>query len=337
MKIVILSTGGTISAIAPDLANLNDYKVGRVEIKSLLSPKMRRLARIKKFSNIDSADMTNKMLFNLARRVEKLASCTRAVVITHGTDSMAESAYFLSLTIRTKKPIILTGAMKPTNALDFDGARNLGDAILVARKFSESRESSAIRGVFVVMGGLILSANEVYKAHTSDLCAFQSIYNAPFGRIENGKIEILREARLNSCANLNLCANRDSCANRIPKFRLKNIKKLPRVDILWVFEGAKIALKAYLKVGSEGLIIVGCGNGSIHKAVRESLKKCKIPFVVCSNINLGAVEGKFGISGGILSPQKARIALMLTLSHTKNATKIAKIMREIAQDSHESL
>lgn len=168
-KIYILATGGTIAGSAKksqDNLNFGSYTSGEKQISQLLEeiPSLGKLAQIsaEQFVNIGSQDMTSEICLNLARRVDEILREFDGVVITHGTDTMEESAYFLNLMINSDKPVILTGAMRNSDSLSSDGALNLYNAIAVA-----TNENARKMGVMVVINDEIYSARDVSKTNTN--------------------------------------------------------------------------------------------------------------------------------------------------------------------------
>ena len=314
--IAILATGGTIAGEASSKNSSTQYKAATLNIKSLLKDLtgLKDIARIsaKQIANIDSCDIDEKLWLSLAKEVNKLVKDKDidAVVITHGTDTMEETAYFLDLTIKSPKAVVLVGAMRPANAISSDGAKNLYNAICLA-----SDESSKNKGVLALMNDKIYSARNISKIHTLNLDAFKEeigymLDEKPFFRYLNAK-------------------------SIDEKFDLRNLYSLPRVDISYSYLGAKVAIKAFVKAGAKALVIAGSGAGSIDfdskKYLIKLLKEKKIFVVKSSRVGSGLVslskeelEQGF-ISANDLNPQKARILLSLALTKTKDIKELRKI------------
>ena len=321
MKITILATGGTIAGVSKSHSS-TDYTAGILDADSLLQsiPQITNIAKIKteQIANIDSADMEDSIWLELHQKIFEILPNTDAIIITHGTDTMEETAFFLDCTIHSHKPIILTGAMRPSNALSADGPKNLLNAIFLALC-----EDSQNRGVMVTMNDKIFSAKSVSKTHTLNLDAFSSINGSDLGYILDKKVFFYESAK------------RDSFY-----FDIKGIKSLPKVDILYSYanDRSAIAAKAFFESGSQGLIIAGSGAGSIHKNQKEILKdliKKGLIVVVSSRINNGLIalkesDKKDGfLCAKNLNPQKARTLLLLALSKKLSFEEIKRIFESL--------
>ncbi|WP_417903808.1 type II asparaginase [Campylobacter sp. LH-2024] len=319
-RIAILATGGTIAGVINDAISTTGYKAGALDIEVLLNavPQIKEIASIVGYqvSNIDSSDMSNEIQLKLAKKINKLLAKDEidAVVITHGTDTMEESAYFLHLTIKSDKPVILTGAMRPSTAMSADGSKNLYNAVALAINVK-----SKSKGVMIVMNDRILSARAAVKTHTLNLDAFSSPDFGDLGYILDGKVYFY---------------------NTIEKLHTKNtpfdidyLEDLPKVDILYTYsnDGNGIAAKALFENGSQALVIAGSGSGNIHenqKNILKELMKKNLIVVISSRIQTGEVilskedENLGFICAQDLNPQKARILLMLALTKTKDLKTI---------------
>ncbi|MFB1646705.1 type II asparaginase [Campylobacter molothri] len=319
-RIAILATGGTIAGVINDAISTTGYKAGALDIEVLLNavPQVKEIASIVGYqvSNIDSSDMSNEIQLKLAKKINKLLAKDEidAVVITHGTDTMEESAYFLHLTIKSDKPVILTGAMRPSTAMSADGSKNLYNAVALAINVK-----SKSKGVMIVMNDRILSARAAVKTHTLNLDAFSSPDFGDLGYILDGKVYFY---------------------NTIEKLHTKNtpfdidyLEDLPKVDILYTYsnDGNGIAAKALFENGSQALVIAGSGSGNIHenqKNILKELMKKNLIVVISSRIQTGEVilskedENLGFICAQDLNPQKARILLMLALTKTKDLKTI---------------
>lgn len=354
--IAILATGGTIAGLA-DLStkecrasHSDEYSAGVLsinEILDLLAKKgykktkksLQNLAHIstKQIANIDSADMSDEVWLTLAREIEAVfAGKVDGIVITHGTDTLEESAYFLHLVAKTQKPIVLVGAMRPANVPNSDGGKNLYNAIALAAH-------KDAKGVMIAMAGQILSPRQASKAHTHKLNAFCA--SSVLGSVRNGKVKFAKSLNLSTLPRLakkstNLSkSKKDSKAFLQPflqnpaPFCVRDCIALPKVDILYSYsnDGSAVAAKALFASGAQGLVIAGSGAGSIHQAHKNALKELilqGVVVVVSSRINGGRVvlkeaDKKAGfVSAGELNPQKARVLLMLCLTHTRDKAKI---------------
>ena len=322
-RVVVLATGGTIAGCAPSATETSVYQAGVLGVDALLSavPELRDHAEItgEQLCNIDSKDMTDEIWLRLADRVNAILAEgeTDAVVITHGTDTMEETAYFLTLTIKSEKPVVLTGAMLPATAEGADGPRNLLDAVRVA-----ACPASAGKGVLVVMNGDIHAARDVTKSHTQKIDAFVSPTVGRLGVSEkDGPVFYRAPLRRHTVR---------SEFDALP---------LPRVDILYGHEGDDGALvEAALRAGACGLVYAGMGNGSIPAEAEKALAEAAAGGVVVvrsSRTGDGAVvpaAPSYGEAGFIdsdtLNPPKARVLLRLALTKTKDRQEIQKMFHE---------
>ncbi|MBE6095709.1 MAG: asparaginase [Schwartzia succinivorans] len=321
-RVMVLATGGTIAGRELPAAGRTGYKAGVLSVGDLIAdvPELREIADVtgEQLCNIDSKDMTDEIWLRLAARVNEIfaADAADAVVIPHGTDTMEETAYFLSLTVKSDKPVVLTGAMRPATAADADGFENLLDAVRV------SASGDAVgKGVLVVMNGEIHEARDVTKIHTQNLAAFASPTTSCLGTVKNG-VPAFSRAPL-----------------RRPKsealFDLGDVSALPRVDILYGHEGDDGALAfAAEKAGAKGLVYAGMGNGSIPTEAEKALAKIAGRGVIvvrasrsCGGEVTSSVpfsdEAGF-IESGALNPQKARVLLRLCLAKMTDAAEIAR-------------
>lgn len=314
-KILVLATGGTIAGSAPSPSDVTGYRAGVIGVDTLLSavPAIQSFADVEgeQLCNIDSKDMTDEILTRLAVRVNEILAGneTDGIVITHGTDTMEETAFFLSLTVKSEKPVVLTGAMLPATARNADGPKNLLDAMRVAA----CPESSG-QGVLVVMNGKIFAAKEVTKTHTTKIDAFAAPDSGPLGHVDDNGVAFERTLNL-------------------PRLHFPADSLLPRVDILYGHEGDDGALvEAALHAGAKGIVYAGMGNGNIPAKAEKALAKASekgIVVVRASRSNSGPVvpadpsyTAAGFIDGGALNPQKARVLLRLALMQTNDRKEI---------------
>ena len=318
-NIAILATGGTIVSNIADCVDTTGYSVGGLSVENLISGVrgIEDLATIttKQISNIDSANMRDEIWLKLAKEINQiLDSDFDGVVITHGTDTMEETAYFLHLTIKSYKPVILVGAMRPSNSVSSDGAKNLYNAVALA-----ANKESEFKGVMVTMNDKILSARGVTKTHTLNLDAFSSPDFGDLGYMVDGKAYFYSAITKAHTTNT--------------PFDISQILNLPKVDILYSYsnDGNAVAARALFANGTKGLVIAGSGAGSIHEDHEKALKELisqGLKVVVSSRISQGRValnseKKSFGfISAEELNPQKARVLLMLSLIKTDDISQI---------------
>ena len=311
--IVILATGGTIAGSAASRTNSTSYQPAAVGIESLLKaiPELETVARVsgEQITQIASADMSVALWQQLAARVNALLAdvAVHGVVITHGTDTMEETAYFLNLTVASEKPVVLVGAMRPSSALSADGPANLLQAVSVA-----TTASAAGRGVMVLMNGLVHAAREVSKFNTSALDAFRSHDAGVLGSVVANRVHWGRSPA--------------QAHTQASPFRTDAGKTLPSVEILYGYAGvSRVAIDAFVQAGIKGLVHAGVGDGCVSAGTLAALKDARqagVQIVRASRVATGFVSrnGQVNddecdfITAGSLSPQKARILLMLGLA-----------------------
>ncbi|EAJ1740937.1 type II asparaginase [Campylobacter upsaliensis] len=316
-KVAILATGGTIAGSIDSAVATTGYTAGVVGVDVLIKavPEIQNLAKIEgqQIANIDSSNMRDEIWLKLAQEINKLfASGVDGVVITHGTDTMEETAYFLNLTIKSDKPVVLVGAMRPSTAISADGPKNLYNAVALAA-------DKNAKGVMVAMNDKIQSARAVVKTHTLNVDAFSSPDFGDMGYIVDGKVYFYN--------------NVAKAHTKKAPFNVKNLKELPKVDILYSYsnDGSGVAAKALFENGTKGIVVAGSGAGSIHEAQKEVLKELltkglKVAVssrVVAGRVAVSEADKKLGfISAEDLNPQKARVLLMLALTKTNDPKKI---------------
>lgn len=318
-RIAILGTGGTIAGFIDSTIATTGYTAGAIDIDVLIKavPQIRDLADIswEQIANIDSSNMCDEIWLRLAKKIAKLfAEGIDGVVITHGTDTMEETAYFLNLTIKSDKPVVLVGAMRPSTAISADGPKNLYNAVaLVANKEAKNK------GVMVAINDKILSARGVVKTHSLNVDAFSSPDFGDLGYIVDGKVFFYN--------------NVTKAHTKNAPFDVSKLTSLPKVDILYSYsnDGSGVAAKALFEHGTKGIVVAGSGAGSIHKNQKDVLKellKKGLKVVVSSRVVSGCVavsdsDEKLGfISAEDLNPQKARVLLILALTKTSDPKKI---------------
>ncbi|MBW1382606.1 L-asparaginase, partial [Campylobacter jejuni] len=314
-RIAILGTGGTIAGFIDSTIATTGYTAGAIDIDVLIKavPQIRDLADIswEQIANIDSSNMCDEIWLRLAKKIAKLfAEGIDGVVITHGTDTMEETAYFLNLTIKSDKPVVLVGAMRPSTAISADGPKNLYNAVaLVANKEAKNK------GVMVAINDKILSARGVVKTHSLNVDAFSSPDFGDLGYIVDGKVFFYN--------------NVTKAHTKNAPFDVSKLTSLPKVDILYSYsnDGSGVAAKALFEHGTKGIVVAGSGAGSIHKNQKDVLKellKKGLKVVVSSRVVAGCVavsdsDEKLGfISAEDLNPQKARVLLILALTKTSD-------------------
>lgn len=335
-KVYILATGGTIAG-AGGSATKTQYSAGQVAIGTLLDavPAIKDIANVEgeQVVNIGSQDMSDDVWLVLAKRVEELLSRgdVNGVVITHGTDTMEETAFFLSLTVKSDKPVVLVGAMRPSTAISADGPANLYNAVVTA-----ASPASKNRGVLVCMNGKVYGAADVTKTNTTSVETFQSPNSGALGYIHNGEVFYYHAPSCgNDCTDY---VHKGSLSNesRTPYFNVEGLYSLPKVGIAYGYSNVQgDVVEMMIEKGYKGIVYAGVGNGNIHKNVFPLLEKARkdgIVVVRSSRVPTGATtldaevddnKYQFVASWG-LNPQKARILLMLALTKTDDWKTIQK-------------
>lgn len=303
--VAVIATGGTIAGMSSS-AVAASYTAGVIPASELVAgiPALGELAalRIEQPFNVDSKDMSPTHWLVLTRRVKAAVdeAGVDGVVVTHGTDTLEESAYFLDLALGTDKPVILTGAMRPATALSSDGPRNLYDAVAVA-----ASPASRGRGVMVAVAGEIFAARGVRKVHTHQLAAFGAA-GAAVG--QTAPLRFFHAPTPRPRAVLDAAA----------------VDALPPVDIIEVPAGATpTLLDAAIHAGARGIVLVLPGNGSLPHTWLETVRRATgagIPIVRASRVPAGGVSKRDEdlacgtLPAGELPPSQARIAVMVALA-----------------------
>jgi L-asparaginase len=309
-NITILATGGTIAGAAATGTQAG-YTSGAVTIDAMIAavPGIRDLATIKgeQISNVGSQDMSFDILLKLAKRINELtrSNDVDGIVITHGTDTMEESAFFLNLTVKTDKPVVMVGSMRPSTAVSADGPLNLYNAVGVA-----ADPKAKGRGVMVVMNDWIHAAHSLTKTSTTAVQTFMSPVRGLVGIAAYGKNDFYTTPQWAYMTK--------------SEFDIAQVTTLPRVDIIFAYEDMSPALIDASAAGAKGIVIAGVGNGNMNKvsvdAAANAVKK-GVVVVRSSRVATGSVgrnveldDDKLGfIASDELNPQKARILLTLAL------------------------
>jgi L-asparaginase len=322
-NIVILATGGTIAGAAAT-GTQSGYTSGAVTIDAMLAavPGIKDLANIKgeQIANVGSQDMTFDIMLTVAKRINELLATNDVdgIVVTHGTDTMEETAFFLNLVVRSDKPVVLVGSMRPSTAISADGPLNLYNAVGVAR---DPRARG--RGVLVVMNDWIHGAHSLTKTSTTDVQTFMSPLRGLVGVAAYGNNDFYNAPPWKHTTT--------------SEFDISNTTKLPRVDV--VFACADMSpdlIDASVHNGAKGIIIAGVGNGNMNKASVEAASKAvkkDVVVVRSSRVALGTVgrnvevnDDQLGfVASDELNPQKSRILLSLALLKPRTAPQIQEL------------
>jgi L-asparaginase len=322
-NIVILATGGTIAGAAAS-GTQAAYTSGAVTIDAMIAavPGIKDMANIKgeQISNVGSQDMSFEIMLKLAKRINELMkrSDLDGIVVTHGTDTMEETAFFLNLVVGGDKPVVMVGSMRPSTAVSADGPLNLYNAVGVAVD-----PNAKGRGVLVVMNDWIHAAHSLTKTSTTAIQTFMSPLRGIVGVANYGKNDFY-----------NTPTWKHTSAS---EFDISGVDKLPRVDI--VFACADMPpdlIDASVANGAKGIVIAGVGNGNMNKASLEAAAnavKKGVVVVRSSRVPTGAVgrnvevnDDELGfIASDELNPQKARLLLSLALLKSRPKTDLQNL------------
>lgn len=301
--VVLLGTGGTIAGTAARADDHVGYAAGTLGVAELVAavPALQgQPLQAEQVANLDSKDMAHAVWQRLAQRAaHHLARPEVAgVVVTHGTDTLEETAWFLHRVLAPAKPLVLTAAMRPATALGADGPQNLADAVWLARQ-------PGVHGVLAVLAGAVHGAADLRKAHPYRVDAFDSGDAGPLAWIEQGALRPLRAWPVG--APLGLAAiERDPAA-------------WPVVDIVTSHAGARgEVVDALCQAGAQGLVVAGTGNGTVHQALQATLERAAqrgVAVLLSTRCGQGRVVGQ-GVGQPTatgLNPAKARVELLLWL------------------------
>ena len=323
-NVMILATGGTIAGTGATSTTTVGYTAAKVAIDKLITavPELKKVANVKgeQVFQIASENMNNNYWLKLAKRVNTLLAQTDVdgIVITHGTDTIEETAYFLNLVVKSRKPVVIVGAMRPSTALSADGPINLYNAVLLA-----GSKDAVGKGVLVVLNDQINAAREVTKTNTSTLDTFKAPELGLLGYMQDNRPIFYRQSTRRHTADT--------------EFDVMQLDVLPQVDIVYGYANVnRIAIDSFMAAGARGIIYAGTGDGSLADSVKPALveaRKQGVIIVRSSRVGEGIVARNgednddqldFVVSD-TLNPQKARILLMLALTKTINTKDIQRI------------
>ena len=325
-NIVVLATGGTIAGAAASDVQAG-YTSGQVGVEQLLAavPQAKKLANLKgeQISNIGSQDMNDAVWLKLATRINQLLAQpdVTGVVITHGTDTIEETAYFLNLVVKSEKPVVLTAAMRPSTALSADGPLNFYNAVGVA-----ANKQAPGHGVMVVVNDWIHGAWSLTKTNTTAVQTFMSPLTGLLGTVAYGDVEWFRQPVAKHTAG--------------SEFSVDANTTLPRVDIVMAtanMDGALI--DAAVAAGAKGIVIAGVGNGNMTKSALDALARHAKAGIVCvrsSRVTSGIVGRNVEVNDDSLgfvaalqhTPQKARVLLRVALLKSQDPKVIQRYFDE---------
>jgi L-asparaginase len=303
-RILLLGTGGTIAGTAGASSDHVGYSAGQLGIETLVAavPQLASIdLQFEQLAQLDSKDMDFATWRRLAARVQAALAdeAIAAIVITHGTDTLEETAYLLHRVLRSNKPVVLTAAMRPASSLSADGPQNLLDAVTLAG-------TQGVQGVLVSVNGAVHRGDRVRKVHSYRVEAFDSPDGGPLAWIENGAVRQLAPW---------------SAGDGLGVERL-DAQPWPRVELLWNAAGADGAIVPLLQALAAqegkrlGLVVAGTGNGTLSQPLTAALRQAQLEGVAvlrCTRCAAGPVLGGELPSAGALSPPQARVELLLQL------------------------
>ena len=324
--VYVLATGGTIAGAGKSEVTAA-YKSGAITVDELLSavPEINNIANVKgeQVANIGSQDMNDEVWLKLAKRINELLKQgdVDAIVVTHGTDTQEETAYFLNLTVKSDKPVILVGSMRPSTAISADGPRNIYNAVACAVD-----KSSKGKGVMVVMDDKILGADDLSKTNTLSVGTFQNPNYGPLGLMYNGKPIYTREPMKRHTSK--------------SEFDITKLDKLPQVEIILSYSNATdLFVNTAVNAGAKGIVTAGVGNGNMTTVMQNALAaavKKGVAVVRSSRITTGPTaqwdeidDDKLGFAASWhVNPYRSRVLLMLALTKTTDYKEIQRMFTE---------
>lgn len=324
--VVVLATGGTIAGAGASAANSATYTAAKVPVEQLLQavPQIHDVATVtgEQVMQIASESFTNEALLQLARRVNELVKQpdVDGIVITHGTDTLEETGFFLNLTVKTDKPIVLVGSMRPSTAISADGPLNLLGAVSTA-----ASQDAYGKGVLVAMNDSIDSARDVTKSTNIKTNAFSSQWG-PLGMVVEKKTYWFRTP-----------VKRHTNGS---EFNIENIQELPAVEIVYGYGNVPVtALDALGQSGVKAIVHAGTGNGSVANRIVPKLNELRQQGVIV--VRSARVPGGFVLRNAEqpddkydwvvahdLNPQKARLLIAVALTQTQDTKELQRIFME---------
>ena len=326
----VLATGGTIAGRGTSPTDLSNYKSGALTGEEIVRsvPQLGQVAHVKveQIANVPSYDITLDNWLTLANRINEIFakdSTVAGIVVTHGTNTLEETAYFLNLTIKHDRPVVLVGAMRPATAISADGPLNLLNAVRTAVA-PEARG----KGVLIVLNDEINGARDATKTDTHRLETFRAPELGFLGYVDDDKVSFYRSSTRRHTVN--------------SEFDVSEIKQLPKVEIVYSYiQPSTTVLRALMGSGVQGIVFAGTGAGDINSldksAIRTALASpaASRPVLVrASRVGNGRVTAsdeldRLGmIPADNLNPQKAPILLMLALTRTTDLTQIQRMFAE---------
>ncbi|KAK7424920.1 hypothetical protein QQX98_000196 [Neonectria punicea] len=313
-NVTIYATGGTIAGSASSADQTTGYQAGALGIQALIDavPQLCNVSNVRgvQVANTDSTNMNSSTLLALSQQIQDDLDSpyTQGAVVTHGTDTLEESAFFLDLTIASDKPVVVTGSMRPATAISADGPMNLLSSATLA-----GSEGARGRGVLIVLNDRIGSARFMSKSNANQLDAFQSADGGFLGGFVNNIQPVFYYPPSRPLGHHHFDVR------GIRRWR-GDEAKLPQVDVLYAHQELNVGLfQAAIDLGAKGVVLAGLGAGYWTEAgsdeIRRALQDADIPVVVSRRPAWGfaSSNGLEGIGAGFLNPQRARIQLQLAL------------------------
>ena len=325
-RIRVLATGGTIAGAQASATDYG-YKSGAYDVNSLLKavPNLDGLAVItgEQVANIGSQDMNDEVWLKLAKRVNEVLASSDAdgVLITHGTDTLEETSYFLSLVTRSDKPVVMVGSMRPATAVSADGPGNIYNGVAIA---ADARARG--KGTLVCLNDEFHYARNVVKTDTTSVQTFKSLNRGPAGLVHTGKISWFQPM--------------DRKLGAATGFSIEGVTELPRVDIIYANAGMSADLiEAAIHNGAKGIVVAGVGDGNMTTPALDALtaaakngivvvRSTRLPAGIVLRNNEVNDDEKGFVASGELNPPKSRVLLKLALMKTKDPVAIQKMFYE---------
>jgi L-asparaginase len=328
--VYVLSTGGTIAGSGSSATDLSNYKPGAILGEQLVKavPQIAQIAdvRVEQIVNVRSSDITIANWLTLNRRIHEILAETPAVagfVITSGTNTLEETSYFLNLTVRSDKPVVLVGAMRPATAISADGPLNLLNAVKTA-----IAPDSRGKGGLIVLNDEINAARDTTKTNTLRVQTFEAPELGILGYVDEDKVSYYRST-----------TKRHTISS---EFDVTTLTTLPKVTILYSYiEPDASLIDAAVAAGARGLVFAGTGNGTLAVPEQDAVKRLNAmpaasrpALVRSSRVGNGRTtptaefDAMNMVAADTLTPQKARILLMLALTRTTDYKELRRIFSE---------
>ena len=326
-RIRLLATGGTIAGAQTTGSVARGYKAAAFSTDALIAavPQLAGLAQIEveQVAAIGSQDMDEATWLKLAQRTQAAVDAGEiaGAVITHGTDTMEETAFFLNLVLHTAKPVVLVGAMRPATAISADGPMNLYNAVAVA-----GHPGAGARGVLVVANDEVHFAREVAKTNTTQVGTFRASHRGLAGLVNAGRVHFYAPP-----------VRRHTATSEFASATPRQLQTLPRVDIVYAHAGmGRELIDAAVRAGARGLVIAGVGDGNLRAlalSAAAEAARAGVVIVRSSRTGGGVVERNIEIDDDTLgfiaadelNPQKARVLLQLGLTRTSDVRALQEL------------